>query len=251
MKVDDVFRLINKIAPFSLAEEWDNVGLLVGNPKAEVTGILVTLDVTPQVLLLAGQNNVNLLVSHHPVIFSALKTFTAGMVPYDAARRGISIIAAHTNYDKAPGGINDILARALGISHIKPIAEGGVGCAGRVSKTTTPAAFAKVIEQVTGIVPRYNPNGKQITQVGVCGGCGADMMLPGIREGGWGYQAFVTADVKHHEFLEADAMGITLFDAGHYATEVLAMPPLAERLAAAFPMIPVAVADCYKGELIG
>lgn len=251
MLVADVYAVIDGFAPFAAAEPWDNVGLLVGNGAQEVTGIITALDITVQVIDEAYRNGCNLLVSHHPIIFDAIKKFTAGQPAYEAARRGMSVISAHTSFDVAAGGVNAILAHKLGLCEVVSLAGEGqpmMGCVGKLPEAMTPERFARVIENAVGIIPRYNPMGSVITTVGLCGGSGADLMLE--AQPPHAYQAFVTADVKHHEFLEAAGRGITLYDAGHYATEAIAMPVITELLQKAFPSTRVMPATAYCGELL-
>lgn len=250
MKVRAIYDYIDSLAPFILAEPWDNPGLLTGSMEEEVTGILLSLDVTLESIRRAQEQGANLIVSHHPIIFSPIKRLMAGEIIYEATRRGISVISAHTNYDKAAGGVNDILAAALELRELDVLERAsGFGRYGRLTAELSPGEFAKKIEQVTELAPRYNPNGKAIRTVGVCGGSGGDMLVPAIQAG-IPLDALVTADVKHHEFLIADTMGLTIYDAGHYATEALAMPPLAEQLSARFPQLPIAIAGGYMGQII-
>ncbi|MEG0753322.1 MAG: Nif3-like dinuclear metal center hexameric protein, partial [Angelakisella sp.] len=135
MKVADIYSRIDGHAPFSTAEDWDNVGLLVGDPQSEVTGIMTALDITLPVIVEAERNGCNLLLSHHPILFSAIKRFTAGEPAYEAARRGMSVISAHTNYDIAQGGVNAILSQRLGLEQVQSLAGEGqplCGCVGKL-----------------------------------------------------------------------------------------------------------------------
>ena len=121
--VGDVYRLIDQFAPFSLAEDWDNPGLLVGSPDLTVTKALLAMDVTPAVIEEAAKTGAELIVTHHPVIFSPIKRVEAGSIVYNLIRNGISVISAHTNLDIAEGGVNDCLAECLGLCNIKGLEE--------------------------------------------------------------------------------------------------------------------------------
>lgn len=121
--------LLDQLYPFALAEEWDNVGLIVGDSKAEVTGVLLALDVTRDVLADAKASACNVVVTHHPVIFRAIKRINeselqGGLVGL-ALREGISLVALHTNLDSAVGGLNDTLCEALGLVQVKPLVDSG------------------------------------------------------------------------------------------------------------------------------
>ena len=114
--IDEIYRYLNEIAPFSTAMDFDNAGFLVGDGKTEVTKALVTLDITAQSVRQAREKGAQLIVSHHPVIFHPLKRLLSNSVPYLLAKEGIGAICAHTNLDMAPGGVNDCLAAALELS---------------------------------------------------------------------------------------------------------------------------------------
>jgi dinuclear metal center YbgI/SA1388 family protein len=124
--VTDVVRVLDKLVPPTLAEDWDNIGLQVGDPNWPVQTIWVSLDPTPQVVKAACQKNVDLLVSHHPLIFKPLKSInfgsSLGSIIALATRHHLSIFAAHTNLDSVTGGINDILARRIGLKALRPLA---------------------------------------------------------------------------------------------------------------------------------
>ena len=115
MFVRDIFSFLDTLAPFSYAMDFDNSGLLAGDPKQPVRRILVALDCTEAVVGKARETGADLIVTHHPVIFDPLKTVTAGSIVHQLISAGISIICAHTNLDLARGGVNDHLARQLGL----------------------------------------------------------------------------------------------------------------------------------------
>jgi dinuclear metal center YbgI/SA1388 family protein len=126
MKLSDIDTAIEKIVPLELAQDWDNVGLLIGDPKSNVKNILLTIDVTKEVLAEAIKQRADLIISYHPVIWDALKKVTAdgptGIV-YELIRRGIAVFSIHTALDSAIGGVNDGLAEIIGIQDPKPIGD--------------------------------------------------------------------------------------------------------------------------------
>ena len=121
MTVQDVYNKIDQAAPFSLAMEFDNPGLLVGDPSEEVNGALVALDVTDEVISEAVSRGANLIVTHHPVIYSPLKRVTSDLLVWKLVRENLSVISAHTNLDIARGGVNDILAEKLALSGVETL----------------------------------------------------------------------------------------------------------------------------------
>ena len=143
LTVQRVYELIDALAPFDTQADFDNSGLLVGNPQAEVTGIHLALDVTDRVIDDALAAGANLIVTHHPLMFSARKRLTEadyeGHLLIRLIANGLSLIAAHTNLDQASGGMNDTLAGLLGLENI--VGEGFLRV-GDLSAPMTAEAFA-------------------------------------------------------------------------------------------------------------
>ncbi|MBQ5841255.1 MAG: Nif3-like dinuclear metal center hexameric protein [Clostridia bacterium] len=233
MTFSDIQNHIHTIAPFDAAEEWDNVGLLVGSPATEATGILVALDATTDAIHAAVKAGANLLVTHHPVIFEPLRRLEADSLPYRLAAAGVGLLAAHTNLDKATGGVNDTLAELLGLTDVTPAAD-GLCRIGRLSAPMEPAAFARLVAQRLDTPVRLGGN-RPVSTVAVCGGSGGDF----IEELCPVADAYVTGEVKHHQWLAANEAGLTLVEAGHYATEVPVVAALCDRLREAFPALPI------------
>ncbi|MEI6521434.1 MAG: Nif3-like dinuclear metal center hexameric protein, partial [bacterium] len=125
MKVKDFIKIVDNFAPFNLSESWDNTGLLIGDKNTEVTGVITSLDVTDTVIDCAIENNANLIIAHHPLLFSPQKMITedigVGSLMIKLIKNEISLIAAHTNLDKAPNGLNQYLAERIGLTQIKPL----------------------------------------------------------------------------------------------------------------------------------
>ncbi len=232
MTVQHIFDYLNNRAPFATAEEWDNPGLLVGDPAQPVTHILVALDATPGALEAAKAMGADLMVTHHPVIFAPLKSLGADTIPYRLAAEGIALVAAHTNLDKAEGGVNDTLAARLGLSDVT-VAPDGYTRIGRLPEQMTARDFAAHTGRVLDTAVRYNGD-TPVTTVAVCGGGGGDFIADCIGMA----DAYVTGEVKHHEWL-ATAGRINVIEAGHYATEVPVVDTLAGWLQSTFPALTV------------
>ena len=258
--VNDIVTFLETLAPRNMAEDWDNVGLLCGSSAAPVTKILVALDPFSSVCQEAAQLGAELIVTHHPLIFSPLKSVTdassVGQCFHTLLKNGISAINAHTNLDMAPGGVNDVLAQALGLEDITvpyPLGLDANGRAYGLLRTGTVASqplddFLSQVKEVLGCPGlRYADGGKPVHQVAVGGGACGSEWLQAVQAG---CDTFVTADVKYNQFWDAQQAGLTLIDAGHFYTENPVVAVLAQKLQAAFPEIPVSISkthrDCMK-----
>ena len=233
MTNQDILHLLDQKAPFALAEEWDNVGLLIGSPDKEITRVLVALDATVGAVEAAKAVGADLIVTHHPVIFSPLKQLDSHGIPYALAAAGIDVISAHTNADKAVGGVNDILAARLGLRDLRAT-EDGFCRIGTLAEPTDARSFAKMVADTLDTAVRVNGE-STIRTVAVCGGSGGDFITPLAGE----IDAFVSGEVRHHQWLEANDLGVTVIEAGHYATEVPIVDTLCRWLQEAFPTLPV------------
>lgn len=253
--VADVTRAVDSIAPFGTQLDWDNSGLLVGDPSHGVTKVLVALDATTGLIDEAESRGAEVIVTHHPVIFRPIRRLLAGDPPYEAAVRGIAVISAHTCYDMAADGVNAALADALGLRDRAPLWEERPGVGGRtmgvVGDLPCPMSreeMAAWVEEALGLGPGFvrcppaaltgseAAGAQPIRRAAVCGGAGADYLALAREKG---CAAFVTGDVRHHEFLAAAEMGVFLMDAGHFATENIAIPRLAQRLGELLPGVEV------------
>ncbi len=220
--VNDVYKILNEAYPVSLAEEWDNVGFLAGRGNTEVKKILLALDITKRVISEASEKGCNLIVSHHPVIFTPRRSVTdgdvCGEILLELIENGISAICMHTNLDAAENGVNDALAEALGIEDFAPLDPScGIGRYGRISQTLDFSEFLRLVcEKLKCSGVKYHDAGRKVKKLAVGGGACGDYIR---RASDLGCDTFVTADVKHNQFLEAEALGINVIDAGHFATE--------------------------------
>jgi len=223
MTVESIYAVLNDIAPFSTSMDFDNTGILIGDPKAEVRTVLLCLDVTPDVLSEAIKTGAELIISHHPIIFHPLKAVCAGSRVYDIVKSGISVISAHTNLDKAfPYGVNHALAEVLQLQNIRGVIPDGdrfIGYMGELEREMTPEEFGEHIKRALHIkYLNYVPVGKNIRKVCVIGGAGGEYFAEAASNGA---DAFVTGEVAHHEAIEAAMSGLALYEAGHYHTEAV------------------------------
>lgn len=242
--VQDIYDYIDGFAPFATQMDFDNAGLLVGDKNAPVGRVLLALDATMAVAREASRKGCQLIVTHHPLIFHPLKAVRpedpTQAVVAQLVRKNIALICAHTNLDAAPGGVNDVLmdclgAKVTGVMEEFGVRDGqpyGMGRVGELKEPMEPKAFAAMVKKTLGGGAVRATLGKTpVKRLAVCGGAGSDMLELAVSLGA---DAFVTADVKHHEFLAAQALGVTLVDAGHFSTENPVVPVLAERLRKAF-----------------
>ena len=231
--VQELYTMLAGLAPVELAESWDNVGLLVDSGRP-VTGVLVTLDITPAVVDEAARLGCELIVSHHPVIFGGLKRISPADVAFLLAQKGISAICMHTNLDAADGGVNDVLADFFAMQDRTIFAE-GCGRVGRVEETTT-AQLAEKAGQLLHTSVKFADAGKPIRRLAVISGAGGSMFADAIAQQA---DCLLTGEANHHQALDAVRLGMSLIAATHQATEWPVVPVLAEKLKAAFPALTV------------
>lgn len=344
LRLSDIVGIINKKYPFALAENWDNVGLQLGDASAEITRIMVALDPLPQVIASALTHQCQLLVTHHPLLFTPLRQITAststGKSLLQAAQGGLALLAMHTNYDIAEDGLNDLLAKHIGLEKTLPLkitcreelvklvvfvpieqftqvrsallphtesignyrdcsfsaaGEGtflplegaqpaigaigkletvaeqrlellvhkaqlpkvirtliaahpyeepaydcypllnetaaiGLGRIGSLSKAVTLSDWALTVSRQLGSSSiRYvGEPSRLIRKVAICSGSGASLLRDAVRSGA---DVLLTGDVKYHEAREAEAQGLALLDAGHFATEIIMVEAIRNFLA--------------------
>lgn len=251
MKVKDIFEVLQEKAPFDLQLGFDNAGFLVGHTDAEVSRVLVALDITVPVVEEAKSLGCQLIVAHHPVIWGGAKSVTdqtpTGCKLLALVENGIAAICAHTNLDAVEDGVNDALAKKLGLCEIDQLKQDGIDGQGRpygigrvgIAEVQSLEEFARFVKEALGSNGiRFVDAGKQVCKVAVGGGSCSDMMGDAVA---LGCDTFVTSDVKYDGFLDAKALGLNLIDAGHYPTENVVCPVLKSWLEEACPGLDVMV----------
>lgn len=229
LTVQSIYDFINNRAPFDTQAGFDNAGLLVGSPSSRVTGIHVAMDVTQLVLDEAEAAHANLIITHHPLMFGGthrlLETDYEGRLLARLIRGSMSLIAAHTNLDSAPGGINDVLAATLGLTDVT--GEGYLRI-GMLPRSIPGELFIRQVAEALNTVVRPMGNAsRQIHRVAVSSGAGSDSWEEAAALGA---DAFITGEMKHHHGLALADAGLLGLEAGHFATEEPGIFALADAL---------------------
>lgn len=253
MKIADITNHLESFAPLFLQEDYDNAGLLTGNYDGECSGVLCTLDVTEEVITEAVRENCNCIVAHHPIIFRGLKQLTGSSqverVVIAAIKNDISIYAFHTNLDNIISGVNGMIADKLGLSNrkileprlqVSDLALGrditGSGLIGDISPLREQEFLERLSSQFNPESVRHTSlTGKSIRKVAICGGSGSFLTASALKAGA---DAFVTSDLKYHEFFEPVGR-MLLCDIGHYESEQFTTDLLIEIILQKFPTFAV------------
>ncbi len=229
-KVKDIAGVIEAFAPLALQEDYDNAGLQVGNPEAEVSAVLLCLDVTEEVIEEAAARSCSMIVSHHPLIFKGLKSLTGAdetqRLVLKALRLGIAVYSAHTNLDSTMGGVSYEMASRLGLTNISPLvptepgAMTGLGVVGTVKPTPRLEFLRGVKDKFKVRALRYSAGapGLVVKRVALCGGSGSSLISRAIEAGA---DAYVSGDIKYHDFTTYGCE-IILADVGHFESELCA-----------------------------
>lgn len=245
MKAKCIYKFLNELAPIELKMDFDNVGLLVGDPNAEVKSCLVALDITDAVIDEAAHKGAQLIVSHHPVIFEAMKSVLPddeqGRKLIKLIKNDIAAVCMHTNLDIAEGGVNDALMAALGCPVSAALDPDGCGRVGEYPQQIEMNDFLELCKtalNANGL--RYHDAGRSVKRIAVMGGSGGGSLHCAFE---LGCDTYVTADVKYNHFLSAAELGINLIDADHFCTENVVVPVLADKLKAKFPELNVMISE--------
>ena len=238
----EIYRYIDSFAPFRNQDSFDNSGICVGTGGESVTKALLVLDITNAAVEEAAASGCELIISHHPVIFHAAKHLDS-TYPYGLAmKKGIVCIGCHTSLDSAPYGVSDMMVDVLGFENLgitpsynradpetgAPI---GYGAMAKCEPMTPRELAEHAKKRFKSAALRWIDGGKKIDTVACGSGACSDILHDAAAKGA---QALITGDVKLDVFLEAQRIGMTLIDAGHYETEVICLPYLAEKISDRF-----------------
>lgn len=244
MKCSEIMAILEELAPRRCACNWDNPGLLAGRREKEVKKILLTVDADDETVMAAIDMHADMLVSHHPLIFKAVKHVTnedfIGRRLVSMIQADISYFAMHTNFDSAPGCMADAVAKRLGIENGLPLEEMGeeagvpfgIGKIGMLVKPQTGMSLAKEIKDRFDL-PYVTVYGNDLWEkepvrvLATCPGSGGSTIGEALKKGA---QVLVTGDISHHEGIDAAAQGMMIIDAGHYGLEYVFMEFMKEYL---------------------
>ena len=242
MYVRDIYEFLNSIAPFHTAESWDNSGLILGSQNLKCNKIMLALDVTRSVVNEAVENNVDLIITHHPVIFSPLKTIEYNSNIARLISANISVISTHTCFDIAQGGMNDILCDKLGLINVKTVStdDGFSFRLGTLKNSVSAKEFARATaEALNSKCVNCSLGEKQIKTIAVCSGAGGSFSELVIK---LGVDAFVTGELKYNNVIELYESGVSAIVAGHFETEQIFKDELAAKLTEKFKDVTVILA---------
>lgn len=236
-----IYDYLNGYAPFAAMPEWDNSGLLVGSLSADVRRVALCLDATSETIAEAEKQGAELMVSHHPILYTPVQRIDAASPEYRLIRAGIALISLHIPLDNLPDGPNRVLCEKLGLSPAALLNERRVddrilcdAVIGEIISPMTSAALAKQAAQSLGTAVRFSDSGRPIHRVAVCGGSGGHLIADAAAAG---CDALMTGELKHHEMLEAQAAGLAVILGGHFATEIHIPQMLLQKLQPAFPEV--------------
>lgn len=244
--IKEIYDFLDNLYPFKTAMDFDNVGLLIGSSDDILKSVLVSLDITEEIIEEAISKNVNLIITHHPIIFDPIKKISSNDLIYKIVKNNINVISLHTNLDMAPGGVNDTLAKFLRLSNIAPLslyqtnnATLPMGLIGTLSKPMSSKEFAKLISDTfncQGLRFTDISESRYISKVGICSGSGGSLIKNAIN---FKVHAFLTGEIKHHEILSAIKENITVVDIGHFKSENIIVKKLANTIKNKFKDISV------------
>ena len=245
-KVKDVMAVIEEFAPLALQEKWDNSGLCIGSPEDKVSSVLLGLDCTPELVDEAIACGADMIVTHHPLIFSGLKKISAedlvGEAVVKAIRAGISVYAAHTSADKVIAGVSGAMAARLGLKDVRILDEDGEGTGlGVVGNLPEPMTAQDALELVKErfalkVVKSSKPVGCKIERVAMCGGSGGSLIGAARAAGA---QLYISGDISHHNFFTPE--GFMIMDIGHYESEIEIVDILFSLIKKNFPTFAVRI----------
>lgn len=259
VSIKNITDCLEDVAPLSWQESYDNAGLILGNPDMDCKGVLVCLDVMPEIVDEAIEKGCNMILSHHPFIFSGIKKIVYNSnidkILRKAMKNNIAIYASHTNMDSSSTGVNYMLAKKIGLTNIQRLqysttiedkAYLGCGAIGELDKELAGEEFLNIVKEKLSLKSiRYFGNlTKKIKKVGLCGGAGAEFVKDAIINN---CDCYLTGDIKYHNFLETEEK-ILLADIGHFESEQFILERFQEIVKEKFPTLPTFLTN-YKNKV--
>lgn len=230
VKISNIYDFLKEKAPLELCESWDNSGMLI-NANSETDKVLLTLDVTDEVINEAIEKGCQLIISHHPIIFKPLKTLSSNDIVFKLIQNNISVISMHTNLDATENGVNDVLAQILGLKNIEVFAN--IGRKGEVEATSVKI-FVNKVAKILNTKLKYTLPEKEIKSIAIIGGSAGGYWKNALIEG---VDLFLTGEASHHDALDAIHENMPIIIAGHWNTEVIILKSLKKELETKFSNI--------------
>ena len=259
MKIKEVLSALEQFAPLPLQESWDNAGLQVGLTEAEVSGALLCLDVTEQVVDEAMAKGCNLIVSHHPLLFRGLKTISdltdVQRTVRKAIQQDIAVVSMHTNMDNAEGGVNHKIAEKLGLrdmTFMSPRTVDGVTCGsgviGTLESPVDSRAFVEKVKSAFGVVCAMTNEllERKISRVALCGGAGDFLLDDAVKAGA---DAFITGEMHYHQYFGYEQR-IQICVIGHYQSEQYTTEVFRDIIAKACPDVRTEIAETNTNPIL-
>jgi dinuclear metal center YbgI/SA1388 family protein len=255
LKLSDLLPVFESLWPQSVADEWDQVGLVSGSPDQLINRVLLCVDPTLTVLQEAAKKSCQLVISHHPLLLEGVHSVAEGELRGDilsyAITNSISLFSAHTNADVVPGGVSDVLANQIGIKNSVPLVQTGKDSGhGRIGTLDDSLLVSDLAQRINEILPATHAPIRVggdpttvVSRVAVVGGSGASFLPDAISAGA---DCFITSDLKHHVSLDAvtdQATSICLIDISHFSAESLWLVPTAAELARIAPTLEFLVSE--------
>ena len=248
-RVEDLYKYLISLAPLELQMDFDNSGMQVGHMDANVSKVILALDITKEVIEEAIAEKVQLIISHHPLIFGGVNS-ACDMDPLTGskllrlAENGIAAVSMHTNLDIAEGGVNDVLIRLLGAETESALDSDGCG---RIGSLDSPLPMDEFLRKSMSVLHtkgiRFFDSGKPVRRIAVMGGSGGSSLMTAFEKG---CDTYITSDIKYNQFLDAAELGINLIDGDHFGTEDPVMFELAKKLSEQFPEIEFTVSKKHR-----
>ena len=246
MKVRDVIQAIEEFAPLSIQESWDNSGLCIGSPDSPASSVLLGLDCTPELVDEAIACGADMIVTHHPLIFSGLKKISpedaTGAAVIKAVKAGISVYAAHTNADKVIAGVSGAMAAKLGLADVEILDEDGegtgLGAVGNLPEPLSAEEAVALVKERFGLksIRASKPVEGKISRIAMCGGSGGSLIKAAMASGA---QLYISGDISYHNFFTRE--GFMIMDIGHYESEIEIVEILFSLLRKNFPTFAVRI----------
>ena len=239
MKIQEVIDALEQFAPLPLQESYDNAGLQIGLTEADVSGALLCLDVTEDVIDEAVRRGCNLVVSQHPLLFRGLKRISGGdyvqRTVVKAIKNDVCVVSMHTNLDNAEGGVNYKIAELLGLRDVTPLADGGSGAIGTLAEPVEPIVLIQRVKELFG-VECCMTNAlleRPVSRIALCGGAGSFLLGKALEQGA---DAFITGEMHYHEYFGVEQQ-IQIMVIGHYESEQYTTDVLRRIMTERFPDI--------------